>query len=79
MVDIVPDVGFWRSWCLWKACATFSLKVLDLHEDALGFERYDPDEQRLSECFSILGGPFSDQDSGLTGEALDDPRVARCS
>ncbi len=29
--------------------------------------------------FLHTGGPFSDQDSGLTGEALDDPRVARCS
>ena len=26
--------------------------------------------------FLHAGGLFSDQDSGLTGEALDDPRVA---
>ncbi len=29
--------------------------------------------------FFNAGGSFSDRDSGLTGEALDDSRIARCS
>ena len=29
--------------------------------------------------FLHVEGSFSDRDSGLTGEALDNPRVARCS
>jgi hypothetical protein len=37
MVDVVPDLRFRRSWCRRKACATFSLKVLDLHGGELRF------------------------------------------
>ena len=29
--------------------------------------------------FFHAGGSFSDRDSGLIGEALDDPKVTRCS
>jgi hypothetical protein len=32
-----------------------------------------------AEMFFHVGGSFSDRDSDLTGEALDDLRVARCS
>ena len=39
-VDMAPKVGFWQSWCPWKACDTLFLKVLDLQEVGLGFERY---------------------------------------
>jgi hypothetical protein len=38
--DLAPDVGFQRSWYRRKACATLSLKVLDLRETKLGFARY---------------------------------------
>jgi hypothetical protein len=38
--DLAPEVGFQRSWYRRKACATLSLKVLDLRETELGFARY---------------------------------------
>jgi hypothetical protein len=78
MVDVVLDVGFRRSWCHWKACATFFFKVLGLHRGELGFVRYDP-ANRGYRSVSQTEGSFFDRDSGLTGEALDDPRVVRCS
>ena len=40
MFDLAPDIGFWRSWYYWKACATLSHNVLDLRETELGLERY---------------------------------------
>jgi hypothetical protein len=78
MIDVVPVVGFWRSWCCWKACATYFLKVRALRRGELGFARCGPANRG---CWNIpyVGEPSSDQDSGLTGGALDDPRVARCS
>ena len=38
--DLAPEVGFRRSWYRRKACATLSLKILDLRETELGFARY---------------------------------------
>ena len=38
--DLVPEVGFRRSWYRRKACAALSLKVLDLWETEFGFARY---------------------------------------
>ena len=37
-VDVALDVGFRRSWCHLKACATFFLKVQDLRETELGLD-----------------------------------------
>jgi hypothetical protein len=77
-VDVVPDVGFQRSWCRQKYFATFFPKVLDLHGGELGFTRYDPTNRGYQSVFHARGS-FSDRDSSLTEEALDDSRVARCS
>uniref|UniRef100_A0A2N9H0L4 Reverse transcriptase/retrotransposon-derived protein RNase H-like domain-containing protein n=1 Tax=Fagus sylvatica TaxID=28930 RepID=A0A2N9H0L4_FAGSY len=75
-VDVALDVGFRRSWRRRKACVTFFLKVRALHRGELGFARYDlANEGRWNVPYA--GGSFSDRDSGLTGGALDDPRVAR--
>ena len=77
-VDVVPDVRFRRSWCRRKDCATFFPKVLDLHRGELGFARYYPANRGYWSVFHARGS-FSDRDSRLTEEALNDPRVARCS
>jgi hypothetical protein len=78
MVDGVPDVGIRRSWCCRKACASFFLKVQALHRGELGFARCRP-ANRDRWNVPHVEGSFSDRDSGLTGGALGDPRVARGS
>jgi hypothetical protein len=75
---MVLDVGFQRSLCRWKACATFFPKVLALHRGELGFVRYDLANKGCRSA-SHARGSFSNRDSGLIGEALDDPRVEHCS
>ena len=77
-VDVVPNVGFRRSWCCWRACVAYFSKVRALHGGELGFARYGPTSRGRWNVLHVEGS-FSDRDSDLTGEALDDPRVARCS
>ena len=81
MVDVVPDVKFWRSWCRRKACVTFFLKVRALHRGELEFARFARYDLANRGRWSVprAGGAFSDWDSFLTGGALDDSRVARHS
>jgi hypothetical protein len=39
--DLVPDVGFQRSWYRRKACVAYFSTVQALHRGELGFARYD--------------------------------------
>ena len=59
LVDVAPDVGFRRSSCHWKACATYFLKVQALHRGELGFARYDL-ANRGRWNVPYAKGPFSD-------------------
>ena len=56
--DLAPKVGFQRSWYRRKACATLSLKVLDLRETELGFARYGSANRGRRSVFGLLEDIF---------------------
>jgi hypothetical protein len=56
--DLAPEVGFRHSWYRRKACATFSLKVLDLWETELGFARYGSANRGRRSVFGSLEDIF---------------------
>uniref|UniRef100_A0A2N9F0U6 Uncharacterized protein n=1 Tax=Fagus sylvatica TaxID=28930 RepID=A0A2N9F0U6_FAGSY len=60
-----------------KASATYFLKVRALHGGEFGFVRCGPANRG---CWNVshVGRSFFDRDSGLTGGAFDNPRVAHC-
>uniref|UniRef100_A0A2N9GEQ7 Uncharacterized protein n=1 Tax=Fagus sylvatica TaxID=28930 RepID=A0A2N9GEQ7_FAGSY len=79
LVDVASNVGFQRSWCCWKACVTFFIKVWALHRGELGFARYDL-VNRGRWNVPHAKGSFSDSRFRTsTRGALGDPRIARCS
>ena len=57
-VDLVSDVGFWRSWYRWKACATLFLKVPGSQETELGLEKYGPANRGHQSVFGLSEGIF---------------------
>jgi hypothetical protein len=70
MVDLAPDVGFQHSWYRWKACATLSLKVLDLRETELGLERYGPMNRGHRSVFGPSEDIFPIEISARPGKIL---------
>ena len=77
-VDVAPDVGFRLSWCLWKAYDVFFRVSQSCKESGLGPWATTLQTKAL-EVFFHDEESFSDQDSGLTGEAFGNLRVAHHS
>uniref|UniRef100_A0A2N9GGH2 Uncharacterized protein n=1 Tax=Fagus sylvatica TaxID=28930 RepID=A0A2N9GGH2_FAGSY len=65
-----PDVGFRRSWYRWKACATFSCKVLDSRETELRTERYGPANRGRRSVFGPSEGIFPVRIPARPGKVL---------
>ena len=72
-MSVFNDLGVPR-----KLEIPYFLKFRTCERASLGSRDTVP-RTEATEVFFHVGGSFSDRDSGLTGEALDDLRVARCS
>jgi hypothetical protein len=57
-IDLVPNIGFRRSWYHRKAYTTLFLKVLYLQETELGLERYAPANRGHQGVFGPPEGIF---------------------
>uniref|UniRef100_A0A2N9G3R2 Uncharacterized protein n=1 Tax=Fagus sylvatica TaxID=28930 RepID=A0A2N9G3R2_FAGSY len=68
--DLAPEVGFRRSWYRRKACATLSLKVLDLRETELGFARYGSANRGRRSVFGPLEDIFPIEIPARPGKIL---------
>uniref|UniRef100_A0A2N9ISB9 Uncharacterized protein n=1 Tax=Fagus sylvatica TaxID=28930 RepID=A0A2N9ISB9_FAGSY len=68
--DLAPEVGFRRSWYRWKACATLSLKVLDLQETKFGFARYGSANRGHRSVFGPLEDIFPIEIPARPGKIL---------
>uniref|UniRef100_A0A2N9GWY5 Aminotransferase-like plant mobile domain-containing protein n=1 Tax=Fagus sylvatica TaxID=28930 RepID=A0A2N9GWY5_FAGSY len=56
--DLVPDVGFRRSWYRRKACVAYFCKVPDLRKSELGLVRYGPANRGHRGVFGPFEGSF---------------------
>jgi hypothetical protein len=56
--DLVPDVGFRRSWYRRKAYVAYFCKVLDLQKSELGLVRYGPANRGHRSVFGPFEGSF---------------------
>ena len=68
--DLAPEFGFRRSWYRRKACATLSLKVLDLRETKLGFARYGSANRGRRSVFDPLEDIFPTEIPARPGKIL---------
>ena len=72
-MSVFDDLGVPR-----KLTIPSSLKFLTCEKSSLG-SRDTTSRTEAARVFFHAGGPFSDRDSGQTGEDLGDLRVARCN
>ena len=56
--DLVPDLGFRRSWYRQKACVAYFCKVPDSRESELGLVRYGPANRGHRSVFGPFEGSF---------------------
>ena len=68
--DLVPDVGFRRSWYRRKACVAYFCKVPDSRESELGLMRYGPANRGHRSVFGPFEGSFPTRIPASSGKLL---------